>query len=212
MIRTLLLDADGVIQQPSPSWREAWRALLPAARRSDADLEAFRQEVFTAEQPTLEGKADIAIAMTRVLARWGSASRAEDALAAWTLIDTEPRVLDAVAQLRLRGVAVHLATNQQEHRARYMSEQLGYRDLFDREYYSCRIGAKKPSTAYFEHILVDLRCDPRSVLFIDDVAENVAGAQCLGIHAAQHHIEAGYAAFVAVLERFGVAITGEPSG
>ena len=39
------------------------------------------------------------------------------------------------------------------YRARYMSEDLGYSRLFDREFYSCDIGHKKPDAAYFLAIL-----------------------------------------------------------
>ena len=98
------------------------------------------------------------------------------------------------------------ADNQQAHRAAFMSETLGYRRRFEREYYSCRIGAAKPSRAYFQHILDDLACKPESVLFVDDVAANVEAARQLGIHAVQHHLDAGLERFVQHLAQFGIEV------
>ena len=205
-IRTLLLDADGVIQRPRADWRDAWRSLLPEARRSDRDVEAFLRDVFVAEQPALEGKGEIGAAVAEVLARWGSHAAVERALLVWTQIDVQHDVLRIVDALRGDGVAVHLATNQQAHRAAFMSEVLGYRQRFEREYYSCRIGAKKPSRAYFEHILADLGCAPEGVGFVDDVAENVEAARAAGIHAVQHHLDAGLERFAERLREFGLRV------
>ena len=77
-----------------------------------------------------------------------------------------------------------LASNQMRYRARHMSQDLGYSRLFDREFYSCDIGHKKPEAAYFLAILADLELPPERVLFIDDSEANVAAALGLGINAA----------------------------
>ena len=61
-----------------------------------------------------------------------------------------------------------------------MSETLGYRDLFDRQFYSCYLGHAKPSRAYFEQVLAALQLPPDRVLFLDDQEDNVAGAGELG--------------------------------
>jgi putative hydrolase of the HAD superfamily len=65
-----------------------------------------------------------------------------------------------------------------------MSEDLGYSELFDREFYSCDLGHKKPGAAYFLAILANLELPPESVLFIDDNEANVAAALELGMNAA----------------------------
>jgi HAD superfamily hydrolase (TIGR01509 family) len=65
-----------------------------------------------------------------------------------------------------------------------MSEGLSYRHHFDREFYSCDIGHRKPETAYFESILEALALEPAATLFIDDSRPNVDAAAALGIRAA----------------------------
>ena len=205
-IHTLLLDADGVIQRPAAHWDATWRALLPESRRTDRDLRAFFTDIWAAELPALAGVGDISETLTGVLEKWGCSASAKQCLDAWTLIDVQHDVLRVIDELRGAGLAVHLATNQQAHRAAFMSETLGYRRRFEREYYSCRIGAAKPSRAYFQHILDDLACEPESVLFVDDVAANVEAARQLGIHAVQHHLDAGLERFVQHLAQFGIEV------
>lgn len=77
-----------------------------------------------------------------------------------------------------------MASNQMNYRARYMSEDLGYSELFDREFYSCDLGHRKPDAAYFVAILANLELPPERVLFIDDNEDNVAAALELGMNAA----------------------------
>lgn len=72
-----------------------------------------------------------------------------------------------------------------------MSEQLGYRQLFDQEFYSCRLGVAKPDTAYFQMLLARLERVPEAVLFLDDNEANVASARAVGLHAEHFLVEAG---------------------
>jgi HAD superfamily hydrolase (TIGR01509 family) len=66
-----------------------------------------------------------------------------------------------------------------------MSEQLAYREVFDREFYSCHLGHMKPSPAYFQEIVRLAGLDPARTLFIDDRIDNVEAALRAGLQAAQ---------------------------
>jgi len=59
----------------------------------------------------------------------------------------------------------------------------------DGAYYSCDLGAAKPSAAFFEHIVTDLGLAPDQLLFLHDQPENVAGARSTGLDAVRcaHH-------------------------
>ncbi len=97
------------------------------------------------------------------------------------MIEVVPEMLERIRALRDSGVSCHLASNQEPNRARQMSETLGYRALFEREFYSCRMGVAKPDGAYFEKILHELRLAADRVLFFDDRASNVDGARSVGL-------------------------------
>jgi len=53
--------------------------------------------------------------------------------------------------------------------------------LFDKTYYSHQIGHSKPSLACYRYVLNDCGALPQETLFIDDNADNIAGAKQLGI-------------------------------
>lgn len=54
---------------------------------------------------------------------------------------------------------------------------------FDRIFVSSDIGLRKPERQAFEHIAREIRVAPQAMLFFDDLAENVAGAQAAGLQA-----------------------------
>ncbi len=199
-IDAILFDADGVIQRTRGNWRELFAAMLGR----DEDLEMFIKELFAAEKPCLSGAGDFATQLRAVLERWRSPTPVEEALRVWTNIEVHADVIDLIGSLRRSGMPVHLASNQQAHRARYMSDELGYSAVFDREFYSCRVGHAKPDTAYFEHILDELKLLPERVLFIDDVEPNVVAARSVGISSVHFAANAGAAALDAHLAEHGV--------
>jgi putative hydrolase of the HAD superfamily len=96
--------------------------------------------------------------------------------------------------LRLRGThRVYLLSNtnaihieaffhrfEREHGARYGL----WSELFHRDYYSHRIGHRKPDAAIFQHVLREEGLTPERTLFIDDNWHNVLGAREVGLDAA----------------------------
>jgi putative hydrolase of the HAD superfamily len=85
--------------------------------------------------------------------------------------------------IRSAGAKVALATNQQDYRMEFMAQSLNYSEYFDCCFYSCALGAKKPSAAFFEKALQELGLRAEQCLFVDDSAVNVAGARKVGLRA-----------------------------
>ncbi len=202
-IESVLFDADGVLQKPAEARRSAWAKVVGHGD----DLDGFLEDVFEAELSALDGRSDFAEAFSQVLSRWKCQGTFEDALDAWTMIEVDTRITDTVRDLRRNGVGCYLATNQEPHRARHMSEALGYRSLFDREFYSCHLGLMKPDGAYFRAILSEIGVRPSNLLFLDDHAVNVAAARKVGLHAAEFCLEAGPEALGRILREFGIRPT-----
>ncbi len=61
-------------------------------------------------------------------------------------------------------------------------EQQDLRHRFDEIAVSADIGVMKPAPAAYHAILNMLRLPPETCLFIDDLPENIAAAQALGLH------------------------------
>jgi hypothetical protein len=87
-----------------------------------------------------------------------------------------------------------------------MSEILGYKEAFDREFYSCDVGLAKPDLEYFRSILRELGIPPENVLFIDDKLENVCAAQEIGLlaeHLVYDTSALRWKSMLAILQRHG---------
>lgn len=170
-IRAVLWDADGVLQHtPAHSWDLAVRvvAQFPGAMTGTP------------------------IDETRIRAaahRLDLGERVEDVVAVWSTFDLLGPSLEVVARVRAAGTPCYLATNQDAYRAACMREQAPYGEFLDGAYYSCAVGAAKPSAAFFEHIVTDLDLAPAELLFLDDGPDNVAGARAAGLEAEHwtHH-------------------------
>ena len=180
-VEAVLFDADGVLQHQDVTLHFLLTDVLSLPPE---EVEERYQEVWEAEGPILTGQGDFVETMSGLLARWGSPAGADVFVKASKNIRTDQAIANIVRDLRSGGVVCCLATNQMRYRARYMSEDLGYRRLFDREFYSCDIGHKKPDAEYFQAILAELDLSPERVLFIDDSEANVAAALGLRMSAA----------------------------
>ena len=179
-IEAVLFDADGVLQTVSAGSPDSLASLLPVR---DDDVDGFIEEIFDVERPALTARIDLISGMRALLRRRGSTADPAEILSILNGIDVHSDVLGVVARLRESGTKCYLASNQQRNRATHMSETLGYRQRFDRQFYSCCVGHAKPSRAYFELVLAAIQLPPDRVLFLDDQEDNVAGARRLGIHA-----------------------------
>ena len=203
-LKAILFDADGVFQRPPPDLA-ARLALATGLAPSLADR--FILDLFAAEALAETGTEDFFACAQRVLARWELSLSNHRLGELWHEIEVDKPVLALVADLRGRGIYCALASNQQSHRAHFMSEHLGYAALFDAEFYSCHLGHMKPAAAYFEAVIQALRLTPQQILFIDDRAENVEAASRVGIHAAlfaPNPEKSGVGAMDAILGPYGL--------
>jgi putative hydrolase of the HAD superfamily len=202
-INAVLFDADGVVQQPADGWLADLAALCGDASRADE----FLADVFAAEKPCLTGDADFSAALASVLDRWNSNTTVDEALGVWFHIAPDPAMLDLVRNLRLAGVTVALATNQQPYRAGYMKDALGYGSAFDHLLFSCELGHAKPGVEYFTESLKRLDLAPAQALFLDDHAANVAAARNVGLSAEVFHVASGVDTAQSILDIYGISYT-----
>lgn len=168
------MDADGVLQHSPPGWLAGWvrlggPGLLPAVMR--------------AERPTQDGSTELEPLLARMLAERGLRVTADQVLAHWCRIEVDRRMLALVDRVRGAGVLTAMGTNQNPVRGRYMLDHLPYAEHFDALFHSWRIGRVKPDPAFFSHIVTELGIEPDEAVFVDDLAENVAGARRAGLRA-----------------------------
>ena len=200
MIRAVLLDADGVVQS-SPKFLAMVAEFVPEERRPE-----FIQAIFDAERPCLTGDADFRDTLATVLADWKLESFHEAFMRVFHDIQIDQGVLRQVETIRKLGVMCCLASNQQSYRAKHMSVVLGYKRLFDREFYSHLIRVAKPDTQYFRSILGSLALPASQVLFIDDSMPNVLAASNAGLQSEHFPSNSGSQHLGALLRQHGLQV------
>lgn len=182
-IRALMVDVDGVVVR-HPAGR-SWQSDLHEDLGIDPD-ELDRSFFKIHFDDVIIGRADLVDRLDAVLPRLGSISSG-DLIDYWFEHDAtlDDVLLADLANVRRRGLLLHLATVQEHHRARFLWESLGLRDHFDAMHYAADVGARKSEVAFYR--VVESRtglCSAQHCL-IDDSSENV--------HAAR---EAGWQAFL----------------
>ena len=110
---------------------------------------------------------------------------------AWNamLLDFPKERLILLAELK-KDYRLFLLSNTNEIHINTISKILennyGFKDLshlFEKIYYSYKIGLRKPDIKIFQHVLNENGLIPEETLFIDDCATHIDGAKSLGINA-----------------------------
>jgi putative hydrolase of the HAD superfamily len=201
-LKAILLDADDVIQRRPAGWP----AVLQQIVGPEGDPDGFLGDVFSEEDPALYGDRDFIEALSDVRRRWNCPVPLAHLLHVWTMIDVDPHAIAVIRDLRRNGIQCHLASNQEVHKARFMSEVLGYRQLFDREFYSCHLGVAKPARAFFETVVDAVGEEPDRILFVDDRPDNVEAARHVGIRAIEFSLGRGEGTLRRILADVGLHI------
>jgi putative hydrolase of the HAD superfamily len=94
--------------------------------------------------------------------------------------------LEAVQRLRARGVPCHVVSTQERYRAEYLEEAMDFAARFDRLFFSCRLGVKKPQPEFYQRVTGELALAPERLLLIDDQEANVEAARGAGWRAERY--------------------------
>lgn len=178
--RCLMVDVDGVIVRGRADGRR-WDADLQ--KDLGLDPKILQSHFFQPHWPSIIlGHADLYDRLRPVLNEVAPNLSAETFVAYWFKQDSalDTQLLADLAARRAEGAAMHLATVQEHHRARYLWEDLGLKARFDAIHYSADYGAAKPDTAFFQAVAARTGYAPADLMLIDDSEANVAGAQAAG--------------------------------
>ena len=115
----------------------------------------------------------------------------EDLLKAWNamLLDVPEERLDVLVEMK-HIYNTYLLSNTCEPHIEAFEQELenehgikNFDDYFDKVYYSCRVGMRKPDKEIFELVLRENNLKPEETVFIDDSPQHVKGAGECGINA-----------------------------
>ena len=174
-----MVDVDGVLVT-RPEGRP-WSWNIQADLGLDPQL--LQSRFFAPHWPdVMYGRADLHDRLGPVLAEIAPHLTSQTLTDYWFAQDAhlDQGLLQDLEDLRGTGVALHLATVQEHHRARYLWDTLGLRGRFDAIHYSADYGCGKPDPAFFHAVAARTGFAPQDLVLIDDRASNVEAARACG--------------------------------
>ncbi|MGZ3883314.1 MAG: HAD family hydrolase [Bacteroidia bacterium] len=110
---------------------------------------------------------------------------------AWNamLLDVPEQRLDVLVEMKHNYNTFLLSNTCETHISAFERELhrehgvKNFNDYFDKVYYSCRLGMRKPDKEIFEFVLTENSLDPAETVFIDDSIQHVQSAGACGINA-----------------------------
>lgn len=180
-IRCILFDADGVIvnaEQFSLQYQKRFGV-------DPAHMNPFFEGIF---QQCIVGKADLKKVVAPYLASWNWEGSVEEFLSFWFTAEhtIDEQIAELITSLRSNSIQCYLATNQELYRTAYMRTEMGFEQLFDGVFSSAEIGHRKPDSAYYRHILKQLKTrgiEKEHILYVDDSESHITTARALGLYA-----------------------------
>ena len=181
--KALMVDVDGVlIVHPDP---KGWSANLE--RDLGISRETLQAEFFRPHwSDIVHGRADLYSRLVPTLEKIAKNVSADTFVRYWFEQDShvDRDLLDQLADLRERGMGLHLATVQEHERAKYLWHTLGFEHHFDAIHYAASLGSAKPDQSFFAAIEARTGFQPHELFFIEDAPRNVEAAIARGWSAA----------------------------
>ena len=93
--------------------------------------------------------------------------------------------VEAIKAASSDGVPLYILSNMHKHAGEYLMREHEVFGLIDHIVLSCDCGHLKPEPAIYQHTIEVCQLNPTRSVFIDDMAENVAGAIACGLQSVQ---------------------------
>ncbi len=173
-IEVVAFDIDGVLVEPK------FATVLPdLLNRPPSEIAEFFSGPF---EQCLLGQADLLAELPVVLRHWGWQGSVDQFVEFWFGVESNVNqaMLAFADALRANGIRCILASTQERHRARSLGALLGVGTRFERAYFSCDVGFKKPNPEFFAVVANAMNLPPDRFGLIDDVAANVESALSIG--------------------------------
>ncbi|KKS26021.1 MAG: HAD-superfamily hydrolase, subfamily IA, variant 3 [Parcubacteria group bacterium GW2011_GWC2_42_6] len=143
-------------------------------------LPFFKKEFATC----VKGKADLKKEIIKYFSDWGWTDSAEALLSNWLSgTKANENILEIIDQLRENKINCYLVSDQEKYRAEYITQELNFKNRFDKCFFSCDLGFRKIERDFYSEVLKQIKVSPPEVVFWDDDEKNLNVAKGFGIQA-----------------------------
>lgn len=148
MKNIIIFDADEVVIKREMYFSQ--RLARDFGIPEDDIMQLFRNEF----KDCAIGKADLNEVLEKYVEKWGWKGSVDDLLKYWFENEREvnEEITNEIKSLRAKGYICCLATNNEAHRTKYLSETVGLKDLFDHIFSSSEIGHMKSESEFWKYI------------------------------------------------------------
>lgn len=179
--KILLFDADGVLTLPE----EVFSVMYAKSRGLDPEVfeEFFRNDW----RPIVTGQKDLRDSIEQNPDLWQWDGTTDELLQYW--FETEDMrnesLIELIGELKDRGYACYLATDQEKYRGAYMKNVM-FAGLFEGYFISSDLRLTKSEPKFFEVVYEKLakqhaQLKPQEIMFFDDSQSKVDAANAIGM-------------------------------
>jgi putative hydrolase of the HAD superfamily len=129
------------------------------------------------------GKADIKKVLKNYLPSWGWKKSTAEFLDYWFKFDSalNKQMIEDVKNLREKGINCYLATNNEKYRVEYLTNILGFKNIFNGVFSSDKIGYHKTQQKFWQVVYDKLKkIKKENVLCWDDDEKNIEAIKKFG--------------------------------
>ncbi len=189
IIKNIILDLGGVIINLDQSATiRAFNGLIQELHFEKIYSQAQQTDLFDRLDKGWISNDDFFDQLAQLIGFVGDRKLMEDAWNAMLLKVPEHR-LNLLIELKPRYRTFLLSNTCEPHITYFEKELYGdhgvrnFEDYFEKVYYSCRMGVRKPDPAIFLKVMSENGLKPDETVFIDDSLQHVEGARSCGIQA-----------------------------
>ncbi len=176
-IKAVIFDLGNVLV--NIDWQKTFECLTGKALVENFDWDRFQDVLFTYEK----GLMSSARFRDELRDLMNAPCTDEEIDQCWNaMIFDFPQIRKKIVKRLRQDYPVYVLSNINDiHRKYVVSQPYWEPTLFDKVFWSCKLGSRKPEKEIYLKVLSEIKRKPQEVLFFDDREDNVLAARDLGI-------------------------------
>lgn len=177
MIQAVIYDTDGMIINREKYFSERFSEDYNIPNEKITPF--FKNEF----QKCMIGQADLKQEITKYLKNWQCDKSVDDLLKYWFKYESNvnQQMINSIKSIKEKGIGCYLATNNEKHRTKYLTKDLGLEKLFDNIFSSAHLACLKSEVKFWKLVNRHIKThSKKEVLVWDNEEKNINAANIFG--------------------------------